>query len=100
MLIVDKQVGLTVKNGASVLHGSRLEVRSADDIQLSKWIWNAVILVIELQNLLGVTKCRGPQRLFVGSAANTNRDIVRRAFIACEIAHRHGNEVSVHLRRL
>ena len=99
MLIVNKQQRFTVKNGPGILHGARFKIRHTNNVEFAEGIFNAVVLVVKLQNLRCITNGHRPQRLFVRSAADANRYAIGLAFIARKITHRHCHQIRGHFCR-
>ena len=77
VFLVQEQQRFAVENGAGILHGPSLKIRHAHNVQFLEGILDAVILVVKLEDLLGIVNGHNTQRLFVRRAADADRNLIR-----------------------
>ena len=92
-----EQIGLAVENRAGVFHRSGREVRNRDDVELAERIFDGIVRVVELQNLLRRVERQPAHLPLVRRRADPDRDVVGRAVEAFEVADRHRHQVRRHL---
>jgi hypothetical protein len=98
-LVVNGQKGLAIGDGRGVFHGAGGKIGKGNEVELLEGIFNVVVPVVELQNILGGEQREGQQLFFLGNGANANGDAVGAAFESLKIADHHSDKVCRHFGR-
>ena len=87
LFLVSQQVGFAKGDTTNILHGTRREIRQADQVQLPVGILDPEILIVVADDILSRIESELPHFLLSRCAVDANRDAVRRAFDIVEVAH-------------
>ena len=95
---VGQQIVLAVEDRRRVLHRAGREVGHRDDVELPERIFDAVVAVVEGEDLLRRLERDPSEVALVRGRADADRDAFRRAVEALEVADGHRDQVRRHLR--